>query len=378
MTVPRAQNLISEIAKKMVFLPCPLFARVTLLLACFFSTLGCGDNNESVLQIPPESNSTEIEEVKIPLFADANSLNLAPQNVVTPESFIVSITGCASGHTTVHNTATDGDSVYLFKRDIMCTAGLRSFTYNSRIYTKLGGGDFSGPGSAIFFNPLDTIRFTVQNPQSLSNPIATSDRIAFAITEITSGQDFQILSFRDGGILLSQNGGASPFLKWFSTGHPVELTGLNEQNIPSFRAKLECASKTWKTQSPLINSTCKSQGTNQLMREYYVRLVSDNYNNGTSLTLAQAQMLFGYTGGGGRALPGGPGVVSINQNPQVFTPTKTNQGGILTTIAPQETLNGCRNYLLIVLHNPLNNQLVSNWSFRYFNLDFATSKKKCL
>jgi hypothetical protein len=113
------------------------------------------------------------------------------------------------------------------------------------------------------------------------------------------------------------------------------------------------------------------------MGDYYLRLVDDTYANGTTLSLLQAQRLFGYTGTNGHATPGGTGVVKVNLTSQVFDRTATNMGGVIVDLPSSSAITTCRSYLVLILHNPTGNKSVSQWSFTYFNLDFSTIRTTC-
>jgi hypothetical protein len=294
-----------------------------------------------------------------------------------PSSFVIAIKDCASNFTKIHNTAIDGTIVQLIKSDSHCTAALRSFVLFNKTFTRLGGGDFSGPGLATFIDASQSQSFVIANPVRLSTPLSKQARVIFSIPAIQSGKNVSLIQTGEAGFIRSESGSQAPLLKWYSGASSFALSNVMNGDIPIFKVKLECSGRFWKVESKLTNSLCLIGNTPQAVGNYYLRLVEDHFDNGRLLTLADARKIFGHNGVSQHSLPNAPQMVRITESQQVIQPDVNSNGGIRFQIAASTPLSSCRNYLLLVLFSPSGNTLVRQWSFAYFNADFAEKSSSC-
>jgi hypothetical protein len=371
--IPKIQRLLAK-KNSLFFLHSARFGFV--LLTFFIAFVSCGHRDNSQIK------ESQMEEVFLSFDDEAplsllETLDTNSQSVV-PDSVVVVLTGCESGFTAIHNTALSGSTLYINKHDRNCILSLRSVLLNGTTFTNTTGGDFAGSGMGVFVNTTDNRKLAVKNTTLLPNPVSSGARVAFSLSEIAPGKNnFQLLARGPSGTLLSSSGNQEPLLKWFNGPGAIELVNVDKFDVATYRTKLECAGEKFVTKNPLKKSLCKTTATEQQLNEYYLRVVDDIYSNGSALSLKTAQRLFGYTGWTGIATPGGDGVVKVSVVDKVFDKTATNSGGIVVDLEAPSKITNCRNHLVLVLHNPSGNRYVSQWSFAYFNLDFASKNNTC-
>jgi hypothetical protein len=305
------------------------------------------------------------------------SLNVREHDFVVPSSFILSVKGCDSGARFIHDTSIHGQWLQLVRNDLNCVASLRSFVVGMDVYNLPDGGEFSGSGSAVFESQTTSKKLNVKNPVALPSQISDSSEVIFSIQELGVGRKVSLMKLGQAGYLTSESARSAPKLRWLLDPSALTFTNLSSRNMPSFSVKLECLSRLVTTSSNALNWLCGTGADSQALGEYYLKISKDSFNEGQTLTLAAAQRLFGYSGQGKNATPNGTGVVRVTGANQIFSPTVSSNGGIGLELQSDSALTDCRNYLLLVLHNPSGNRLKENWSFAYFNFDLASDKSNC-
>ncbi len=353
-----------------------IFASQNMLFALIMSVIfsACGTSRSHT---PPPNNKTLEIKVGFHLSSgdETSSSNLGL--TVAPTSFVIAVSGCQSGVSFVYDSAqlVAGESINLYKFDRGCVAALRSFVLDGKTYTEVNGSDFSGTGTAEFKNNTTTIRYGVTNPTTLPSPLTEGAQVSFSLYQSNEKTSLDVpVSYSAAVGIASASGYAAPQLKWYGGATPLTLVAdqINKQHL---RFKLECTAATWTTGDPLTNSTCDNGSQIDTMNEYHVILTTDTSTN--TLSASAARTLFGYSGSElstDTASPSGTNMVSIVSNAQVFTPNGGLSGGITADVVMPTS---CLNYFLVVLRKPTGSNLVKDWSFTYFNIDWGAAGQSC-
>lgn len=361
------------------------FAKTSALLLVL--TVGCGapeshGRKEFINYITVKINDSqgyenrEQSELGFPLNAEADPVDITPNTqTITPASYIVSISGCASGYTKVHDSALLGSSISMIAHDTKCVAALRSFYWDNLTWTKDGGGDFSGAGRVAFINTVDSRRLFVANPKTLPSPIIDNSEVSFVFHTILSGLDKNLIIPGARQELTSTSGAyRGPFVRWFSAGGRAALVNIQPLSTPAnratFKVKFECQG-TFTKKATAINSTCQVGTAKQTMSNLYFRIVEDIYNGSPSI--AQLTALFGGKTPPTRTAP----VVKITKAAQIWGKTGTAAGGVVLDLTTDNSLLGCRSYLIVTLQHISTMKNTSAWAFTWHNLDFSTNKSTC-
>jgi hypothetical protein len=352
--------------------------RSGVLFALNIVPIGCGMGERSYLSKRLD------EEVRVPLSINASATHLGRTSLdhdereyAVPSSFVLSVSGCDSGARLTHDTSLHGQWIYLVRGDLNCVASLRTFVFGGDIYKLPNDGEFSGAGSAVFESATNAKKMIVKNPILLPAQISDTAQVQFSIQEVGGGRRVSLMKLGQAGYLSSESARPAPKLRWFLDPSALAFTNLSTKNLPSFSVKLECLSPLSTSSSNALSWLCGSGMDSQPLGEYYLKISKDSFNEGQSLTLSAAQRVFGYSGQGKNATPNGAGVVRITSATQILPPSGNLNGGVSLELQAENTLTDCRNYLLLVLHNPSGNRLKENWSFAYFNFDFASDKSVC-
>ncbi len=289
-----------------------------------------------------------------------NAINLSTSNA---DTFTLVISGCGSGFSQTLSISASSGTLRFYEGDTNCIVALRSFSWNSKTWTKSGGGDFSGVTAATFLNNTDGETLVVKQIKNLSSPVVQTDAVQFIFQRILSGDKKALISIGTPNEILGQTGEHGPYLKWFTSGIVASLSSLDASNIPTLRVKVECTGNwTWQQSSP-ETSLCNISGDSLEMSNVWAKLVNDTYANGSTLTQANASNLFETT----------PSATHV-QTGNVFDASGTNSGGFQINVPASGDIAICRSYLLILMRE---NADSTKRSFTYFNVDMATSDTGC-
>lgn len=280
-------------------------------------------------------------------------LNIAPGlfSLLDASSFIIDIVGCKSGYSRLnHDSSVSGSTISLYGRDRDCDIQLKSFIWNSKTWTKSGGGNYSGTTSALFQNSTDSEIISVVSPANLPSPITGAGTVSFYFSMIEEGVQKQLVST---GISqpLTNSANDAP---WYQI-KPVSGVVLDSvaagTNIASFTFRLECKNSV--TSSDTICPTSTAQNQNQASMR--AALVKDVYAGVLSWASAQA------------AFNGAPHIVTIS-SANFLSPAVGFGGGFEAQIDGPEDLSTSQKMILIIEYNAV---AAGDRTYMAFTINFA-------
>jgi hypothetical protein len=315
--------------------------------------LSCGSDEESM---PTQTNFISIP---VALNPTASTLALAAPGA---DAFTLVVSGCSSGFTSTVSVSASSGSLRFFEGDRDCIVSLRSFSWDTKTWTKLGGGDFSGTNNATFVNNVDATTLVLKHASSVSSPISETDAVQFVFQQIVAGDNKALIVNGNPSEITGQSGEKGPYFSWFSPGVSVALQDISALGVPTLRVKFECTGAfTWNT--PTASSTCEVSGDSMTLSDVWVKLVDDTYTNGTTLTQNIASNIFG-----------SPATATQVTNDNTFNSSGSDNGGFVVDVAAPSNIGTCKSYLLILMRE---NPSTLARSFRIFNIDMATSSTVC-
>jgi hypothetical protein len=315
--------------------------------------LSCGSNENK--------SSSQARYISIPATLNPSSSTLA---LLAPgaEAFTLVVSGCSSGFTDTVSISASSGSLRFFEGDRDCVVSLRSFSWDTKTWTKLGGGDFSGTNNATFVNNVDVETLVLKQASTVSNPISDTDAVQFVFQHIAIGDNKALIVNGNPSEITGQGGEKGPYFSWFSPSISVSLQDIDASGVPTLRVKLECTGTfTWN--SPTASSTCEVGGNSMALSDVWVKLVDDSFSNGTTLTQNSASNIFGTPTTGAQV-----------GNDNAFNSSGSDNGGFTVDVTAQSNISTCKSYLLILMRE---NAITTARSFQIFNVDMATSSTGC-
>ncbi len=201
-------------------------------------------------------------------------------SLVNATAFIMDVTGCASGYSSLNITsAAATDTITLYKTDQNCVATLKQFSYNGHNYT----GTLTGVSgtTSVFTNTADsTDVMKVRVHTQLPSPLVDGSTALFIFQQIKKGSDTNIASYTHSETLETQ-GVDSPNVSISA----VSLSSIAADGKATFDLTLLCA--TTMVMSGANYACPSSGGDNENLIDTQVKLITDTY--GSTLTYAQAQ-----------------------------------------------------------------------------------------
>lgn len=159
---------------------------IFFLLPVFSSCGGGGGGGDSVVESSDSATGVEEEPVKVSVPASVNFEALSLDNAA--DSFVISLTDCASGLT---GTNSSSSSLNVFLDDTDCIAKLISLVFNSQSYVPSGTGSspfttWAVGDNAVFVGADANDLINVKVVSQLSSPIVAADEVTYSFSIIKS------------------------------------------------------------------------------------------------------------------------------------------------------------------------------------------------
>jgi hypothetical protein len=318
--------------------------KVFLTISMLGTVLGCGNFDFSKKNSDKSSDS---KRVLVGFDFSTKSPSDESLSLVSNFSsdFVIAITGCSSGYTTTvtSTTAVPVTAVSLYAFDTDCVAGLVNFVYNTKTYTKQGGGSLT-TGTSLFSETGGGL-LNVTVGTNLPSPLSSGAQVKFVVEEIKLGADYAVTGYSVSEAL-EIAGVEAPNLKMQAAALTAIASGTG---FPSFDLSLEC---NLATQS--ASSICPTPGGDlQTMTSMKAKLIVDTYSGVITIAEAQTIMASGTTSvAAGNLL----GTIGANGG---FKLNLTQSTGPLFTN---------KNMLLVVSFTDAGGAV----SYRYFNIDIGS------
>jgi hypothetical protein len=315
-----------------------VFTLGLLAASCGSELLGDKDSKKK------SGDDRKTTDIQIGVRQDSSGFSLAAP---TTSDFIIPITACSSGYTTTVTSTTGAPlaSVPLYTGDGGCVAGLQQFTWETKVYTKSGGGTLTT--GASMFQEVGGDELYVQVGTSLAATIAPGSQAIFLISEVKAGSDFAISGYSTSAGL-SVSAIEAPELEIPATG--ISLASIHATTgVATFSVNVQCANIL----SPDA-TTCQTPGAeNQLFSAMSAKIVTDTYGGVLDYTDANTIMSSGTTAVTAPALSTSAPI--------------TKEGFVLSLVGGGQLYSNKDMLLVIQFTDPVS----SAKSFRYFNVDIG-------
>lgn len=327
-----------------------IFLFLYLLASC--GTAQDGGVRSAAKKVLSSETTSDKVSVSIELAYDSTQFDAGAYGLQNATSFIFEVLGCKSGYTiTNHDTSTDGTTFKLYKGDQSCVAGLKSFVWSSKTWTKVGGGSYTGTAAVTFENGTDSQTVEVLLAQNLPDPLSSDVTLSFYFHMITSGTSKQIVTTSSPNFVGGLTSDAPYYRLTSSTG--VVLTNIQSpSNIATFTFHLECENATTSS-----NTICPTVGNNNQNQDTMrVTLLKDTFG-GTFATWDDVH----------NAFDSAASIVSINSGDFDAQGSGFN-GGFSIDLDGPEDLTTSRKMVLIIEYN---DAVQAERSYTYFTVNFA-------
>ena len=281
-------------------------------------------------------------------------------------TFVVS--GCSSGYSAISRFQKGSHNLVLAKLDENCVVSLRSFRWGGRVWTKQGGGDFSGAGTAEFISDQRRPNILVSNPRNLSRIVRRTDRVVFHFKFIALGKDAHLFktglrgevpSFRD-----SRPG---PKLQWPAIS--LELSLFKDR----LRIYLQCMGRlsvsTDVGASECIMEDSKKRFPRQSLADYYFLISQEKAESRPSLR----SLIFSFMTHWPQK------VLTVKSKDQIWLDKDSGRGGVyidipITSATGNLFESSC--IRLLVLHKPRWAR-VGHWAFTWLDFSLGYTGSAC-
>jgi hypothetical protein len=298
--------------------------------------------------------------------SESDSTLEEPKGQASADESTFVVSGCSSGYSAIFRFQGGSHSLVLAKLDANCVVSLRSFRWDGRVWTKQGGGDFSGEGTAEFVSDQRGPNILVSNPRNLSRTVRRTDRVVFHFKFIALGKDAHLFKTGLRGEVPSlRDSRPGPKLQW-----PAALLGLSLFK-DRLRIYLQCMGRlslsTEVGASECIIEDSKNRFPRQSLADYYFLISQEKADSRPSLH----SLIFSFMTHWPQK------VVTVKSKEQIWHDKDSGQGGVFVDIPltpATERLFESNCIRLLILHKPRWAR-VGHWAFTWldFSLGYAGS-----